>query len=380
MPRDDVPGARPARPEKITAMAAPAGGSESGRAHAAPRLRQALRTARRPTWRLVVDWMLTAAGIGIAVWRLAPTLAAVDEPGRRLGELRWAWVGIAVVAAVVSLGAYGELYRRMLAAGGARLGFGTVQAVNFIGNALTQTVPSAGPTAGIAYSVAAFRIRGVDTGLSLWTSLLAALLSTVVLAVLGPLALAYDGLIPLAAGWSLCAALALTTWVVWRVLRRPESLRRIARAVAAAGRRLPVVRNAKWVASESGRADAVSNRIALLRPTFAQWSGFFGIALFSWGLDYLTVAACVAATADTVPWPAVAAGYLAVQASIALQVTPAGAGAAEAGLLAALVAGGLTAPSAALAVVLFRSITWPILACAGWLVFLGTAHKRAARA
>lgn len=344
-----------------------------------PKLREVLRAARRPKWRLVADWVLAAAGVGIAVWRLAPTLATVEDAGRRLAELRWAWVGAALVAAVVSLVAYGELHRRMLAAGGARLGFGTVQAVNFIGNALAQTVPSAGSTAGIAYTVAAFRIRGVDTGLSLWTSVLAALVTAVVLVVLGPLALAYDGLIPLAAGWILSAVLAPAVWAAWLLLRRPKSLHWIAHGVTAVSRRLPVVRNAEWVAGGSGRADAISERIALLRPTFAQWSGFFGIALVSWGLDYLTVAACVAATTDTVPWPAVAAGYLAVQASIGLQVTPAGAGPAEAGLLAALVAGGQSAPSAAAAVVLFRAITWPVLASAGWLVFLGTARKRAAR-
>lgn len=339
-------------------------------------LRDVLRTGRRPTWRLIVDWVLTAAGVAIAVWRLAPTLAAVDDPARRLAELRWVWLGVALVAGFASLVAYGELYRRMLAAGGARLDVGTVQAVNFIGNALAQTVPSAGATAGIAYTVAAFRIRGVDTGLSLWTSVLSALLATAVLTVLGPVALAYAHLIPLLIGWSLAAALAVATWVIWLILRRPASLRWIAHAVAAVGRHLPVVRNAKWVANDSGRADAVSQRIALLRPTAAQWTAFFGIALLSWGLDYLTVAACIAATGETVPWPAVAAGYLAVQGSIALQITPAGAGAAEAGLLAALVAGGMTAPSAAVAVVLFRAITWPVLASAGWLVFLGVALRR----
>jgi uncharacterized protein (TIRG00374 family) len=347
--------------------------------HTVPVLREVLRAARRPTWRLILDWALTAAGIGIAVWRLAPTLAAVDNLSARLAHLRWAWFGVAVVAAVVSLGLYGELYRRMLAAGGARLKFGTVQAVNFIGNSLAQTVPSAGSTAGLAYAVAAFRIRGVDTGLSLWTSVLAALLTAVVLVVLGPLAFAYNGVIPDPAAWALCGALALAVWVLWLLLRRSQSLRWIARRTTAVARRLPVVKNMNWVRTESNRADAISERIALLRPTVAEWSGFFVIALLSWGLDYLTLVACVAAAADTVPWAAVAVGYLLVQASIGLQLTPAGAGPAEAGLLAALVAGGLAASNAAVAVVLFRFITWPLLTSAGWCIFLGNAWKRTSR-
>lgn len=351
-------------------------GSER-RVRAAPILRDVLRATRRPTWRLVVDWILTAAGIGIAVWRIAPTLTAVHDLGTRLADLNWAWIALAVVASVVSLVTYGELHRSMLWAGGARLGFPTVQTVNWIGNAVAQTVPSAGATAGVAYSVAAFRIRGVDTGLSLWTSVLAALLSGGVLVLAGPLVLAYDGIIPLALAAALSGLFAVTMWVAWWLLRRPASLRWLAHRTTSLARHLPVVRNANWLKHDPGRADAVSERIALLHPSVRRWTGFFGIAIVSWGLDYLTLVACVAASAGTVPWAAAAAGYLAVQASIGLQLTPAGAGAAEAALLAALSGGGLVPASAAVAVVLFRAITWPLLAGAGWVVFLVTGWKRA---
>jgi putative heme transporter len=353
------------------------GAGSERKAPRAPALRVVLRAARRPTWRLAIDWGLTAAGVGIAVWRVAPTLAAVEDLPARLSELRWPWVGVALVAAVSSLVAYGELHRRLLLAGGARLKVGTVQAVNFIGNALTQTVPSAGVTAGVAYTIAAFRARGVDTGLSLWTSVLAALVTGVLLLVFAPLAFAYTGLLPPLVAWILCGVLALLVWTSWLVLRRPRSLRWIARRTVAVVRHLPVVRNAKWVRDAGGRADAISDRIALLRPGLPQWCGFFAIALLSWVLDYLTLVACVAAAAGEVPWAAVATGYLVVQASIALQLTPAGAGPAEAGLLAALAAGGLGPAAAAVSVLLFRAITWPLLASLGWLVFLGTAWKRA---
>jgi uncharacterized membrane protein YbhN (UPF0104 family) len=353
------------------------GAGDERRVRAAPILREVLRAARRPTWRLVVDWVLTAAGIGIAVWRIAPTLTAVNDRGTTLAEVNWGWIALALVASVLSLAAYGELYRSMLWAGGARLDFRTVQTVNWIGNAVAQTVPSAGATAGVAYSVAAFRIRGVDTGLSLWTSVLAALLSGGVLVLAGPVVLAYHGIIPLPAGAALSGLFAVAMWVAWWLLRRPASLHWLARRTTAVARRLPVVRHAKWLKRDPGRAEAVSERIALLHPSAGRWAGFFGIAMVSWAFDYLTLVACVAAAADTVPWEAAAIGYLAVQASIGLQLTPAGAGAAEAALLAALSGGGLVPASAALAVVLFRVITWPLLAGAGWVIFLVTGWKRA---
>lgn len=352
------------------------GSSGEWRAHGAPILREVLHAVRRPTWRLVIDWVLTTAGIGIAVWRLAPTLAAVGDLGARLTGLRWTWLAVAVPAAVASLVVYGELHRHLLLAGGAKLKFGTVQAVNFIGNAIAQTVPSAGATAGIAYSVAAFRMRGVDTGLSLWASLLAALISGVALVVLGPLVAAFDGLLPRTAAAALSGALAVLSVTAWLLVRRRRSLHGIAHLTTAIARHIPVLKNAKWVSGGPGRADAVSDRIALLRPGFGQWAWFFGIALLSWALDYVALAACVAAAANTVPWAALAAGYLAVQGSIGLQLTPAGAGPAEAGLLAALVAGGLLDTTAAVAVVLFRAITWPMLTSAGWVVFLVTSRRR----
>jgi len=56
----------------------------------------------------------------------------------------------------------------MLACGGAHVPVTTVQAVNFVSNALAQTLPSAGSTAGAAYAAAALHRRGVDTAVSVW--------------------------------------------------------------------------------------------------------------------------------------------------------------------------------------------------------------------
>jgi uncharacterized membrane protein YbhN (UPF0104 family) len=164
---------------------------------------------------------------------------------------------------------------------------------------------------------------------------------------------------------------------VWSILRRPKTLHWIADRTVAVARHLPVVRTANWVACQSTAADTISERIARLRPRRVDWVWFLAVTLLTWGFDYAALAASVAATAEPVPWPAVAVGYLAVQASIGLELTPAGAGPAEAGLLAALAAGGLPPYSAGLAVVIYRVFTWVGLAAVGWLVFLVTARKRA---
>jgi len=192
--------------------------------------------------------------------------------------------------------------------------------------------------------------------------------------VIGPLLLSADGLLALPAG-----ALALLCCAAWMVLWRPASLRWLVRHVLAVAGRLPVVRRARWAAHRPDAVvDAVTTRMAGLRPSAARWWQFVGVALASWVLDYAALAACVAATgtATAVPWAALAVGYLVVQSSIGLQLTPAGTGPAEAGLLAALAAGGVPAAYAAVAVVIYRGITWLGLASAGWVVFLVVARGR----
>lgn len=337
-----------------------------------------MRATRRPRWRLVLDCALAGAGIGVAAWRLAPTLAAVHDLAGKLANLHWTWLGLAIVAAVAALTVYAALHRQLLASAGAPLPFPTVLAVNFIGNAIAQTLPSAGAAAGTAYLAAALRHRGVDTALSVWSAALAALLSGSTLVVIGPLVLVFDGLVALPVGAALSGLLALLLWATWLVVRRPQSLRWIVRHSLAVARHLPVLRRSRWVTVEAATAStAITDRMARLRLRPAQSTGLVGIALLSWGLDFGGLAACVAATGSAVPWPALAVGYLAVQASIGLQLTPAGTGPAEAGLLAVLIGGGVPAGWAAVAVVLYRAITWLGLTSAGWAVFLAVARNRA---
>lgn len=322
--------------------------------------------ARRRTLRLALDVVLALAGIGVAGWRLATVDGAQPTP------VAVPWVLVAVVAAVVSLVLYGEQHRLLLRGAGSRVPGRTVQAVNFAGNAIAQTVPSAGSTVGVAYLVAALRARGADTAVALWSSTVAALLSGVVLLVLAPLVAAGTGFLGWTAAVGVSVAVAALTGLLWRLVRQGTALHAVARRMVLLGRHLPVVRDQDWVTADPNPLERLADRLAAFRLAPQVWAGAMWWAVASWGADFLALAACVAATADRVPWPAVAVGFLAVQASIGIQLTPAGAGAAETGLLAALIAGGLSAPDAAFAVVVYRAITWIGLSAVGWVVFAAT--------
>ncbi|NKQ52498.1 flippase-like domain-containing protein [Amycolatopsis sp. K13G38] len=338
-------------------------------------LRAALRSVRRSRWRVVVDWLLTAAGIGVAVWQVAPTLGPMGEFGARLGALRWGWLAVGIASGTASLAVYGELQRRLVISGGHPLRTSTAQAVNFIGNAIAQTVPSAGAAAGVAYTVTALRHRGVDTGLSLWATTVAALLSASILIVVAPFALAFDGLL----GWwpaaGLAGGLAVLFGAAAWLMQRATLLAWIARETVAIARHLPIVRRLSWVSAGSAAPSQISARIAGLRPRPREWAGASTLASVSWLLDVWALACCALAVAGSVPWPALILGYLAVQGSIGLQLTPNGAGPAETGLLAALTSAGMAGSTAATAVLLYRCASWLLPAAAGWLTFLAVARR-----
>jgi hypothetical protein len=65
--------------------------------------------------------------------------------------------------------------------------------------------------------------------------------------------------------------------------------------------------------------------------------------------------------------------FLVVQASIALQVLPGGAGLAEVGLVG-IFATGTPAGAAAVVAVVYRSVSWLLPSVAGWIVYARQIH------
>lgn len=126
------------------------------------------------------------------------------------------------------------------------------------------------------------------------------------------------------------------------------------------------------------RAEHVSRRlsshIALVQPSVGRWLVLVGIAGLSWALDYLALAASVAAVGSSVPWDVLSVGFLVVQASIALQIPPGGLGLAGTSLFAVLLTSGVEAAPAAASVLIYRSVTWLGLSVLGWAICALSVH------
>jgi len=130
---------------------------------------------------------------------------------------------------------------------------------------------------------------------------------------------------------------------------------------------------AAWADDLTRTVADVTGRIALLRPGARRWLWIFGLAALSWMLDVGALATCAYAVLGRVPWGSVVEGFLVVQASIALQVLPGGAGLAEVGLVG-IFASGTPAGAAAAITVVYRTVSWLLPSLLGWIVYARLIH------
>ena len=327
--------------------------------------------------RSVLHWLVVAVALGYLAWLMPGLAAQATKAIGSLDHLRWGWLVIAVLCGVSALVLYGEMHRQLLIAGGAHLRVATVQGINFVENAVSTTIPVVGGAGAIIYSIDQLRRRRVDPALASWSVLVAGIVATLTLLVLGALGLGITGRISLGLAIPIAAVIFLGAVGVWKVLTHPEVLRRGVRTLVLLARWVPgLCRECRtaWAARADQVSRRLSTRIALLQPSGPRWAVLIAMAATTWVLDYLSLATSVAAVGSSVPWGVLLVGFLLVQGSIALQIFPGGVGLAETSLLALLLASGISAAPAAASVLLYRAISWLGLSLIGWAVYALWIH------
>jgi hypothetical protein len=88
-----------------------------------------------------------------------------------LGHLHWLWIPPAIAAEAASMAAFAFMMRRLLATGGARLGVRPMLATSFAANALSVSIPLAGPELATAFTFRRFMRLGADAPLAGWSLL-----------------------------------------------------------------------------------------------------------------------------------------------------------------------------------------------------------------
>jgi putative heme transporter len=322
--------------------------------------------------RMVLRWGLLLGALGWTAYQMPPLVRSASGAADVLGRLSWGWVVGAALLGLAAVGLYAELHRQLLAVGGARPPAAAVQSITFAQNAIGNTVPVVGGAGALAYAVGRLRRRGVDAALATWAVLLAGLLSVLCLLVLGAGALTATGVLPPAGAAAVVAGVAAAAAAIWMLGTHPAVLRGAVGRLLGLWRRLPrrgPAESAGGAADVRCVADRAAARLRLLRPSPRQWLQLLAVTALTWLLDFANLAVAAAAVPGSVHWSALVQGFLVVQASIALQVLPGGAGLAELGLLGALLGSGVGAGPAAVVVLIYRTSSWFLPSALGWLTY-----------
>src|SRR5271156_298564 len=129
---------------------------------------------------------IAAATIAVAV------LSAVGVAGRAavaaafavLGHLSWLWIPAAVLLEAASMAAFAVMLRGLLAAGGARVGIRPMLATAYAANAVSVSVPLAGPALATGFTFRRFTRQGADAPLAGWSLLAGGVISSAAAALL----------------------------------------------------------------------------------------------------------------------------------------------------------------------------------------------------
>ncbi|MGE5292186.1 MAG: lysylphosphatidylglycerol synthase transmembrane domain-containing protein, partial [Micromonosporaceae bacterium] len=320
--------------------------------------------------------MLSAAVLAAGGYFVAVHARDLRAASHQLAGLRWPWICAAVLCEAGSMLVLARLQRRLLRAGGARLGIRTMLGVTVAANAMDATLPG-----GVAWSAAwvfnQLSRHGVPRPQRVWMFLAAGAVSSFTL-----FAVVATG-VEIAGGTGPMSGLRIPALILaavpvagagWQLLRRAP---RVRRGLRAAGRRLAA---RSLLARRMQRVlGGFSSRLTAVRLAPGAWADALAMGLANWLLDAAVLVAVLQALAIHVPWRAILVIYGVTQVAGSLPVTPGGLGVVE-GSLAGLLAAYGTGGGQALAVVMaYRVVSFWVMVPAGWLVWLHLSFWRPRR-
>jgi len=305
--------------------------------------------------------------------------AAVAASFAVLGHLHWLWIPAAVLLESASMAAFAIMLRRLLAAGGASVGVRPMLATAYAANAVSVSVPLAGPGLATAFTFRRFTRQGADAPLAGWSLLAGGVVSSAAAA----LVVVGGGL---ASGNILVTAVAVpggvltiaVLFVAGAAARRPRLRGAVERPAAWALRQGSRILG-RPAAEPRQIIQAWADRLGSLQLPPSGWMMVTSLALTNWLADAAVLAVSIRATGAAVPWLALLLVYGSGIAAQSLNITPGGLGIAEGTLSLALVATGLRASQALAAVLLYRLASFWLVAFSGWLVLLWLRCRPGAR-
>ncbi len=331
----------------------------------------------RPGWsRALVSAAVAIAAVGLLTAAAAAENSDVAGSLKVLAHLRWTWVVAGIALEVLSMAAFAAMFRQLLKAGRVRPRRTELLATVYAANAMSISLPLAGPGLAAAYLFRRFTRFGAGAAGAGWTLLAGGVISTAAWGVV----LAAGGL---ATGRTLALAITIPALVlavafvaaIVVAVRYPRARQVLESLLAWALTR--AARLLRWPATDQKLAlRAWINRFGAVRLPTSNWALAFGDSLLNWFTDLAVLTVAIIAVGARVPWHDLLLVYAAGIGAQGLSLTPGGLAITEGAISLALVASGMHVREAVAAAVLYRLLSFWFNAAVGWLILLARQARR----
>ncbi|MGH3561579.1 MAG: lysylphosphatidylglycerol synthase transmembrane domain-containing protein [Mycobacterium sp.] len=322
------------------------------------------RVARGRYW--WVRWVILSAVAIVLAVEVVLVWDQLAKACKSLYSANWWWLLAAILAAGASMHSFAQIQRTLLKSAGVHVKQCRSEAAFYAANSLSTTLPG-GPVLSATFLYRQQRLWGASPVVASWQLVMSGVLQAVGLAVLGLggafLLGARDN--PFSLLFTLGGFVALLL-LAQAVASRPELIDGIGARILS------------WVNSVRGKpADAglekwrkMLTQLESVSLGRRDLSVSFGWSLFNWIADVacLAFAACAAGGNASVAGLTVA--YAAARAVGTIPLMPGGLLMVEAVLVPGLVSSGMSWPDAISAMLVYRLISWLLIAAIGWVVFL----------
>jgi uncharacterized protein (TIRG00374 family) len=335
---------------------------------------------RGPLVRRLLNLAVILGSLAALAWLVA---TEHDQLGRAIAGVGHAKLRLVVAAFFcerVSMIAFARVQVRLLRAGGHRLNLMSALGIVFAGNALSVSVPIAGPGLAVAFTYRELERREISRPAAAFALVVSGVLSTTTLVVV----IAAGALISgdaLAAIFGLVAVVAVAAGLTGAVLGlRVPACRRFCERTAIRG-----VRAARRLRRKTGEPPeqvvaTALRQLADLHLRRRDWVLAVYLALLNWIADAACLALSIRAAGLAIPFRDLLLVWSAGLAAGGIGLTPGGVGVVEVALVAALVGVGVPAAPAAVAVMIYRLISLWLVLLVGWILFIVISARRARRA
>ena len=314
-------------------------------------------------------WWLRWAIVGVALVVLIVEIVLVWDQlalaWHSLYTAKWGWVLAAIGAALASMHSFAQIQRTLLKSAGVTVKQSRSEAAFYAGNAVSTTLPG-GPVLSATFIYRQERLWGASPVVASWQLVMGGVLQVVGLGFLG---LAGAFLLgaknnPFTLIFTLGVFIALIL-LAQAVASRPELIDGIG------------VKVLSWVNSVRGKPQDTG--LEKWRQTLSQLESVslsrreLAVA-FSWSLFNLcTLIACLAFAAYAAgghpSLPGLTVAFAASRAAGSIPLMPGGLLIVEAVLVPGLVTSGMSLPAAISAMLIYRLVSWILLAVIGWILF-----------